>query len=635
MFTGLAKLQVLIELRDKLTKPFQLVDDKITNLNKSMGKFKKGALDAFSSVKNSVPGLSGALEALTNPYVALTAAVIGLGVASVQAAAKFERQFQQVNLLNLDKPVAEINRLREQVLDLSYAGGFDATKTAQGFFDVQSLTGKYGKEVEDIVSKISEFSMVFGSDQNETINSTVKAMKIYGIEVENIDSILASNFKTVQTAKTTYEELFRVQSEYMGSAAAKGQTLDTANKVFSAFTIASKNVEVAANKTKTAFEGLTQQSTIDAFKKIGVNLYDANGSLMSVDKILETIIPKLQAMSQQQFDLFVNTVGGPDGFKDLLLQARTAGDKLLEGFRGFDEKEFAYEKAVELAVNSEWYQMQQAQNRINALLIDVGGNILPVMVALLKPINKALFQLKAIGEMFSWLADKLSPIFTTLGDLFGGLVDVLGSAIEMIDSKLGGWGKKAVDWVKDLFGGKAADAATQTGVDPSKMWRNKFDEVMDNMIRVQSTTHNLNRLKDGTVNPKTHDSVLSGTFNEAFALNYEPLLRRVVTEQGAVLEKLYAKKPFLLQKYLDVRERFFPSGSKSPDADTDFNFDETKFRDVVSGGTKTTNLTVNIQKLIEGGVNIYSTTLTHGADEASKIVQEGLLRAVRNFEQSQ
>ena len=167
------------------------------------------------------------------------------------------------------------------VLDTAYNKGFTTTQTVAGYFDVQSTTGKYGDEVKRIVEKQGEFANLMQANFNDYIAGTAKGMANFGFGVDKLDEYNRSAYATVKVGVTTFDQLAKVQSVYAGAAASNNQTFDTANKLLALFTIKTKSVDEAATLTKSMFNDLTKDTTISAFKKIGINLYD-NLSLIHI-----------------------------------------------------------------------------------------------------------------------------------------------------------------------------------------------------------------------------------------------------------------------------------------------------------------------------------------------------------------
>lgn len=400
------RLSKVAKVQDRVARRF----DKI---NRRVNEFRRNLKATIAEI----PVLDRALSLLRNPFAVLGGLAVGVafGLSSMTTqAAAFNSEFLPIQNLNLDKTNQQLMQLRSNVLSLSIQEGFNAADTAKAYYDIQSATGLYGKKVEELTRKVGRFSQGTGADMADSVNATVKAMKAYGLQVNQVDDYLASNAKTVQVGITTFNELAKVQTEYSGAAAAIGQDFNTANKVFAAFTAIAKDSNTAATMTKTAFEGLTAKSTVDGFKSIGVQMYNADGSMRSVDRVISDLVPKFKAMSDQDFNTLLNKIGGTEGLRNLLKQVKVAGDDVIKTFDAFDRSKFDVNQALKNARGDFGKLKEIVANQLNATMIMLGQNILPLVIRGLSVVN----------NLFTWLASNgslLKDVLFTLGIFVGGL----------------------------------------------------------------------------------------------------------------------------------------------------------------------------------------------------------------------
>lgn len=419
-------------MREKTTWLFELKDlsdDDFRHLQKKMDKMgheikdiehrdafsasRKGAVKfkgQLTDIRREIPLLDRGLSLLASPLGLAAAAVTGVGIVmhkTNKAAKEFNHQFLELKNLNLDKTEAQLERLRESVLNTSFYGGLDATRAAQAYFDVQSATGKYGKEVDNIVSQIGKFSTSVKSDLNATIEGAAKAMGIFGFGAGQMDDFLASSGKVVQMGITTFDQFSKVQVEYAGAAAAANQGFEEANKLFAAFSKNAKSVDIAANLTKTAFEDLTKGSTIRGFKELaGVDLFDSNDQMRKMTDIAGDLVPELQKMSDLEFANFKEEVGGSIGLKALLDQLKVAGDDVLQTFEDFEKLDFDGNKAFQNALNDAETLDGFLSNKLNASMIRLGEASMPIT----NFFNKlGIVSLDKISDFIQGTSDLFSP----------------------------------------------------------------------------------------------------------------------------------------------------------------------------------------------------------------------------------
>jgi len=392
------KLTLIMRLSNKLfnsklsktqSKFARATDDMGSKVNRLKGRH----VAAFSAMRDESTLFSRAMDLLGNPYALVIAGVLALGTVmgkGFMEAKKFNHEFLQIRQLNLDKPAEELANYKELVRDSAFATGKGAQETAKGYYDLQSALGVYGKEAETIFTQVANYSTATGADLGDSINSTSKAMKAFGLDSSQVTQMLESNAKTVQTGITTFDELAKVQTEFGGAAAGANQSVDTANKLFAVFTSIAGDANKASTMTKSAFEGLTQANTVKGLKGIGVNLYDAQGNMRDLGKVLEDVSAKFQGMNPQQIDELIAKIGGPEGLRNLFIKLKTGSEDLFNTIEAFDSSSFDLDKALKNAQGDISVVSDMVGNRFNVIMGKLGDKILPPILYVMEGINKAL-----------------------------------------------------------------------------------------------------------------------------------------------------------------------------------------------------------------------------------------------------
>ncbi len=279
----------------------KLFSDKLDKLQSKFNK-KIDKIGEKLGMENATQKLQKGLKVAA---IAGGTALAVLGTKGVQAAERFDSAFLPIRQLNLDKSKGELESYRSQIREAAFDVGTNLEASTNAVYDLQSATGLYGKDAIDIFKKVGRYSIATGANINDAMNSTTKAMKAFGLEVDDIDKLLESNAKTVQTGITTFDELAKVQTEYAGAASAAGQGIDSANKVFAMFTSVAKNSDVGANMAKTFFQGLGQQA--DKFEDVlSVPVFDESGSMRQADAILKDISGKFKNMTDKEITEAIN-----------------------------------------------------------------------------------------------------------------------------------------------------------------------------------------------------------------------------------------------------------------------------------------------------------------------------------------
>nr|DAJ37332.1 MAG TPA: minor tail protein [Caudoviricetes sp.] len=370
------------KIRGGLNQAKQDTFKSVNAMQAKMNTLKFNFAKNSKEIMNEVPLIGNAFRLVSNPIALTVAGVAALGKGidyTTQKAANFNTQFRNLANLNLDKSKREIDSLRRMVLDTAYDKGFNTDKTVMGYFDVQSTTGKFGGEVKRIVEKQGEFANLMQADFNEYIAGTAKGMANFGFGAEKLDEFNRSAYATVKVGVTTFDQLAKVQSVYAGAAAANNQTFDTANKLLALFTVKTKSADEAATLTKSMFNDLTKDATIKAFKKIGISIYDTNGNIKQADSLMMELNKKFLALDgDKKVIALKNQFTGSDGLISLVQAATDKSGQLQNTFNSFDSTKLGLNKALELARNDVNYINETLQNKIKALEIEIGTNLLPL-----------------------------------------------------------------------------------------------------------------------------------------------------------------------------------------------------------------------------------------------------------------
>lgn len=338
----------------------------------------------FKDAADEIPGLNQGLAMLSNPLVLGAAGAVALGAgirSAVNEAKLFNSTFRELSNLNLDKSEAELKRLKGLVRDVAFDKGFDQNLTSKAFFDVQSVTGKYGGEVARIVEQQGEFANIFKADFNSWIAGTAKAMANYGFGADRLDEFNKASYAAFKTAAITFDELAKVQSVYAGAAASAKQSFSSANKMLSLFTLKTKSADEAATLTKSLFVDLTKKETIDSLKKIGIEFFDTNKKVKQADQILLELNSKFRALGNNDKDV-MNLKNQFTGSEGLIAFVQTATDKsgnLINTLNGFDASELALNKALDLARKDTDYINDQLGRRTKVLMGEIGDMFIPVI----------------------------------------------------------------------------------------------------------------------------------------------------------------------------------------------------------------------------------------------------------------
>lgn len=605
---------------NKMDKSVSKIEGNTINFGSTMDKVAKKGKRGFKDLATEIPGVGRAFQLIKNPIVMTGAAIVGIGAFMNKAskeAANFNNEFLELKNLNLNKTDQQIKNLRDDVLNLSLSKGLDPEKTSKAFFDVQSSTEKFGKEVEDIVGKVGVFARTMKADYNTSVEGAAKAMGIFQFGAKDLDQYLASNYKTVQVGITTFDQLAKVQTEYAGAAAAAGQDFDQANKLFALFTKTSKNVDIAATMTKSAFQDLTKKSTIKGFKKLGVEIFDASGNMRAFEDISRDAVPALKKLDDSQFSKLKEEIGGSEGLRGLMDQLKNSGDDVLSTFDAFNNTDFDFDKALENANGDLKVMSEIVDNKLSAAWIRFGDKITPIMISIK-----------------SWLSDMLDGVGLLL-DKIQAWTDKEGYS----NKKLKEGEKNLGSYTNSLFDNFNTKKDGLNKEEQLKL----FNNIVTKQLAVKGANlinTNNNTIDPSSVNPfSSSQTKLDAISNKnAFKTTGSVILKQIekLTKEG--------KTDVLLSKQFqdNVNKIIFGYGDNSNQqkleditgtgSSTSSTSNKSGLTGITGAADRVRNVTVNITNLVKDFVvNAAEGSGLSELEIAAKI-EEVLIRAVRDAE---
>lgn len=690
MTSGFAKLEKRIDILEKKMGGFETKSERaFSRANKSATKFQSTNSKLFEGLQSESAFLSRMGPMISNPYVLAGAAAVGLGAIlfdSTKKAEAFNNQMLELRNLNLDKTSTQMDALSDMILNTSIEKGLNPVKTSKAFFDIQSATGKYGKEVENIVGRVGQFSQATKADMDEMTNAVAKAMNAYRFGDKQIDKFLESQAKTVQVGITTFDQLAKVQTEYASAAVGAGQGFDTANKFFAAFSKSSKSVDIAATMTKTAFQGLSDPNVQKGLMKYKINLFDANGQMLDATKIATQMNDTISQMSDQKFSKFMGDVGGPEGMRGLLQMMKASGDDIVKSFSDFDNTKFSIDAALKNAKGDPAVMKEIVKNQMEGIQTQIGSMFLP-----------------AEAKGLNWFSDQLSGIKDTFGDVnkenttakntFDGLMkggkllfDIFTLPYNIslkIYGTIGKWAvkselvKKIAEGTGKIFSGMGTaiekmlegiswflDNTLLRGLNAAEdiylritgrkqlMETVKNQQIQRDVARGFLGADNYAKLEDPRILQGI--SKMYGINSNADALKLfnkesEAANVRTAIADFDILSKLDDTKTMKrIGKIFGIKDKFgavgILQGKRADEFRAAFDPEAAKkggagaalggtIDDINGGGKSVKYLTINISKLVES-VNNYVSDVKEGMKNSEQIVAEALMKVVRDAELS-
>ena len=636
-----------------LTPHFEKLNETVDGISKSMNKAKSKSESFMEGVGSQIPMFQNLGPMMSNPYMLAGAAAAKAGevlVDSIQMAMEFGSKMKELENLNMGKSEEELQALRGQILGLSISKGLDPQETIKSFAQIQKATGKYGKEVEEIVGAVGQLSMAVGADQGTMMDSVGKAVNAYRLSGSEIESYLESQAKSAQVGLASFNELAKAQGMYADAAAGAGQSYDTANKFFAAFNKVTKDSEKSAGMTRSIFEGLADPKIQRGLEQIGVSIRDSKGNMLDATQVAGQMNEKFKGMSDQKFSQFMVKVGGSEELKAAFQSIRGEGDALLGSFKEFDTTELSFDQMLEKGKNDPAVMKEIVGNQLEGIQTTLGQTFLPLVAQGLQFVSEKLAMVMDLfgsmneeGSTFATILDAAKTAGEVLFNIFS-----FGYRIQfMLTKKLTEFASKSV-LVKDIASG-IGQIFEWIGIGVEKLFEfigEGLDQVMGLLnglesfyLKITGQEEEVNRKREEKETREKVEKFLGDenvkkleTNPELFKLvakdyrinNIGDISRLEKEGKGGEIKKV-------IENFGKEKETVLPTvPGATPLSNSGLN---DAVKTINDGGKSVRNVTVTIHKLVDT-INNNVSNVSEGMRNSEDVVLEGLVRIVRDSEQA-
>ncbi|GHV13675.1 hypothetical protein FACS1894169_01190 [Bacteroidia bacterium] len=605
---GQTRLELILDLNNRigtgLAQARTQIRSEVGGMQARLGEFAANTKKNLASIGDGFTPIKSGLASIINPTTLVVAGIglIGKGLMhATDRAAEFNHEFRDLANLNLDKSQAELNDLNKMVLNSAWRKGFNAEKTANAYNELQSTAGIYGAEARPIVEKQGEFAALMKTSMDDYVAGTAKAMANWRFGVDKLDEFNKSNYAAMQVGVVSFEELAKVQSTFAGSAASINQTFDTANKLFSLFTVKTKSVDEAATLTKSLFNDLTKATTVKAFKKIGIDIFDSNKQLKQADTIMLELNDKFNKMNNDK--AIVNLKNQFKGSEGLIAMIQAATDKsgeLRKMLDEFKDSKFNTDAAMQQEQNDIVARQERLANRIDYLVIRMGQIMLPVKEWVVGMGERAVGNISQLMKSHNENANDTYNSYTaSVNDQFGHLKNVEGKTESEYKASLKFLQERSDYYYKDYE--QKTQAYRNVG-----FWNTPFlSHFLDDKM---------NRLDDRAGYERQASLASSRAFKK-LANDVQDAWDNKGKTTGAT------NPP--------------PTGSGTGNGSGDLSGVSDSLNRVVGSASAPRNITINIDAFNKGGINTQNTSLQNmDAKQIEDWFTDMLMRVVNNAELS-
>ncbi|MTK53283.1 phage tail tape measure protein [Paludibacter sp.] len=614
MAGGIAKLQLLIDLKNNLSagldKAKKMVDKSCGGMQDKLSSLKSKNIEVFDAIKSEVPGVGSALSMLTNPYVAIAAAVVALGVAYYQCVDMALNWQQGLAKINVTAQLSqkELGNLSDKLLEIGERNVAPIEQIPDAFNKIISAGLDVNTSLKVLEPTLRAAKAGF-TDVGVTADAAVGVMNASG---RNINTVYDALFATVNKGKAEFKDVAQYLPKIIPGARSAGLALEETAGAWAFLTAHGMTAERATTLAENAFKSLADPSKIKAFKKLGISLYDSQGQIKPLINIIDQLSVKTKNMSDLSRAKFFGKIG-------LDMEAASFFSSATQDMKGLRE-------TIDFVTNSQG-QLNEAyknsmtpldnfhiiQNMIKGTMIEIGQSALPLINSLGQ----------GILDMINWFKN-LWNTSAAFRDIIGfiGTVAKFSFNMALVPMKaIVGWFQVLggiINWVISLIPGMSGGFTTMYNkIRPYLVWIKEFLTGILQVLR-GIVTFNMNDIKGGV--------------NSIRNMSIDEIRKKLAADDKTHQLKAQGKADQLTDANAngvpDATEGTGKKGNDNSFASSAAGADAK----TISRGSQTKNTTINIGSFIDKFSPQSQSINGMNRDELERWLTEMFMRVVRSAE---
>lgn len=440
--TALANGDISKEQYDALQREIVETEQNLRSLetqaNQSATAVQKIAATG-ESLKTTGDNISNAGKKL----LPVTAAVTGLGTASVTTAANFESSMSQVqatmgitkdSMSTLDgQSVNTMDALSNLAKEMGASTAFSATECAEAL-NYLALAGYSTQEMADTLPTVLNLAAAGGIDLASASDMVTDAMSALGIETAEADTMVDQMAKTASTTNTSVAQLG--EGILTIGATAKSIKGGTAELNTALGILANNGIKGAEGGTHLRNIILSLQNPTDQaaakMEALGVSVYDSEGNMRSMNDILGDLNTSMEGMTSEDKANIISTIFNKTDLSSvnaLLANTGSTWDNLQSSI---ENSAGAAQQMADTQLDNLQGQLTLLKSALEGLAISFGQLLMPALKSIVGAVQKVVDWLNSLDEgtkkvivTVALVAGALGPVLIVVGKVISAVGTIM------------------------------------------------------------------------------------------------------------------------------------------------------------------------------------------------------------------
>ncbi len=440
--TALANGDISQEQYDALQREIVETEQNLRSLetqaNQSATAVQKIAATG-ESLKTTGDNISNAGKKL----LPVTAAVTGLGTASVTTAANFESSMSQVqatmgitkdSMSTLDgQSVNTMDALSNLAQEMGASTAFSATECAEAL-NYLALAGYDTQEMADTLPTVLNLAAAGGIDLASASDMVTDAMSALGMETSDADKMVDQMAKTASSTNTSVAQLG--EGILTIGATAKSIKGGTAELNTALGILANNGIKGAEGGTHLRNIILSLQNPTDkaaeAMESLGVQVYDSQGNMRSMNDILGDLNTSMDGMTSAEKDNIISKIFNKTDLASVNALLANTGSTWDDLQSSIENSGGAAQQMADTQLDNLQGQLTLLKSALEGLAISFGQLLMPALKSIVGAVQKVVDWLNSLDEgtkkvivTVALVAGALGPVLIVVGKVISAVGTIM------------------------------------------------------------------------------------------------------------------------------------------------------------------------------------------------------------------
>ena len=403
-------------------------------------------------------------------------AATAVGVVGVKSFADFDSAMTQSLAIQGNVSESMRGRMSEAAREVGRTTALSATEAAESYFFLASA-GLDAEQQIAALPQVAAFAQAGMFDMARATDLATDAQSALGLSSDDADENLAGLTRTTdvfvkanELANTSVEQVAEAITMKAGTAMRQlGIEIEEGTAVLAVFADQGVKGSQAGVQYNAVLEGLTRtaRTNADAYKELGVSVFDANGEMRPMADIVEDLEAGMAGMTTEQQNATIANLGltrqAGDGMRMLLGNS----DALREYEEELRNAGGTTQSVADKQMGTLWAQLGLLKDQLLDVAMSVGEALMPHLMRLVEVVQDNVPAIKSFAEnamrvLGRVIGDVVIPAVTLL---VGWLSDLWTAAQPLIERIQHLWavfseGEGIIDGLRGVWESLGFDRAT-------------------------------------------------------------------------------------------------------------------------------------------------------------------------------